>query len=90
MAAFPYYDTGAIAALKAQPIVVCPNRLGAVGQVLLVLAALPKRAAKRASVVLVAQPKPDHASRTNRALLEEQIGAERICEMPRLKGRRAK
>ncbi|MCX6896144.1 MAG: dethiobiotin synthase [Verrucomicrobia bacterium] len=79
-----------IAALDAQPIVICPNRLGAVGQVLLVLAALPKRAAKRASVVLVAQAKPDRASRTNRALLAEKIGAERIYEMPWLKGRRAK
>jgi len=79
-----------IAALNAQPIVVCPNRLGAVGQVLLVLAALPKRAAKRAGVVLVAQPKPDRASRTNRALLAEKIGAERIYEMPWLDGRRHK
>lgn len=77
-----------IAALDAQPIIVCPNRLGAVGQVLLVLAALPKRAAKRARVVLVAQPKPDRASRTNRALLAEKIGAERIYELPWLKGRR--
>ena len=79
-----------IAALKAQPIVVCPNRLGAVGQVLLVLAALPKRTAKRAGVVLVAPPKPDRASRTNRALLAEKIGAGHIWEMPWLNLRHRK
>jgi hypothetical protein len=53
-----------------------------VGQVLLVLAALPKRAAARARVVLVVPPKPDRASRTNRELLAEKIGAGRIWEMP--------
>lgn len=79
-----------IATLGAQPIIVCPNRLGAVGQVLLVLAALPKRAAKLAAVVLVAQPKPDRASRTNKALLAEKISTERIWEMPWLNLRRRK
>lgn len=71
-----------IAALDAWPVIVCPNKLGAVNQVLLVLAALPKKSATRANVVLVAQAKPDRASRTNQALLAEKIGAKRICEMP--------
>ena len=79
-----------IAALGAQPIVVCPNRLGAVGQVLLVLAALPKKIAARAGVVLVAQPNPDRASHPNKTLLAEKIGAERIWNMPRLNGRKSK
>ena len=79
-----------IAALDAWPIVVCPNRLGAVGQGLLILAALPKKFASRASIVLVNQAKPDRASRMNKALLAEKIGAARIYEMPWLKGRRAK
>lgn len=78
-----------ILALDAQPIIVCPNRLGAVGQALLVLEALPKRAAARARVVLVAPPKADRASRTNAALLEENIGAGRIYAMPWFKGRKA-
>ena len=78
-----------LVALNAQPIVVCPNRLGAVGQVLLVLAALPKKFAARAGVVLVTQPKPDTASRTNAELLAEKIGAQRIWHMPWLKARKA-
>ena len=73
-----------IVALDAQPIIVCPNRLGAVGQVLLVLAALPEKFSSRAGVVLAKQAKPDRASRTNRSLLAEKIGAARIYEMPRL------
>jgi dethiobiotin synthetase len=76
-----------LVALDAQPIIVCPNRLGAVGQVLLVLAALPEKFAARAGVVLVKQAKPDRASRTNKKLLAEKIGAARIYELPWL-GRR--
>jgi dethiobiotin synthetase len=77
-----------IVALNASPIIVCPNRLGAVNQVLLTLAALPKKFVKQANVVLVAQRKRDLASRTNKALLAEKIGAEKICEMPWLDRRR--
>jgi dethiobiotin synthetase len=79
-----------LVALDAQPIIVCPNRLGTVGQVLLVLAALPKDFAARAGVVLVKQAKPDRASRTNKKLLAEKIGAARIYELPWLKSRKAK
>ena len=42
-----------LVALRAMPMVVCPNRLGAVNQVLLTLAALPRSAAGRARVVLM-------------------------------------
>jgi dethiobiotin synthetase len=73
-----------IVALDASPLIVCANKLGAVNQVLLVLGALPKKFAARSIVVLVAQEKPDEASRSNRALLEGKIGAGRIYEMPRL------
>lgn len=71
-----------LVALDAAPIVVCPNRLGAVGQTLLVLAALPKKFAARAGVVLVTQRKPDRASRTNKKLLAGKIGDARIYELP--------
>jgi dethiobiotin synthetase len=60
-----------IRALQATPIVVCPNRLGAVNQTLLVLEALPRSAARRAHVVLVPQGRPDVAARSNAALLLE-------------------
>jgi len=74
-----------LVALDASPIIVCPNHLGAVGQVLLVLAALPKKFAAHAGIVLVNQAKPDRASRTNKKLLAGKIGAERIYELPWLR-----
>jgi dethiobiotin synthetase len=76
---------GLIVAMRAQPVVVCPNRLGAIGQCRLVLAALPHRVAHRAQVVLVSTPGPDPASRTNPRLLAEWFGRERIHVLPRLK-----
>jgi dethiobiotin synthetase len=71
-----------IQALRATPIIVCPNQLGAVNQVRLVLEALPRATAGKARVVLVNQAKPDAASRTNLALLREFIAANRIRVMP--------
>ena len=76
-----------IAALRATPIVVCPNRLGAVNQVLLTLAALPRSASCRARVVLMSPSKPDAATNTNAGLLAEFFDAKRIFELPWL-GRR--
>jgi dethiobiotin synthetase len=72
-------------ALGATPIVVCPNRLGAVNQALLSLAALPPAIARNAPVVLVAQARPGAAARNNAALLGEKIGRVRIHEFPRLR-----
>lgn len=60
-----------LGALRATPVVVIPNRLGAVNQARLALAALPEPARRRVMVVLVEQRKPDAASRTNAALLAE-------------------
>ena len=76
-----------IAAWRATPIIVCPNRLGAVNQVLLILAALPPGAARRARVVLMSSPKPDVSAKTNAGLLAEFFDAERIFSLPWL-GRR--
>ena len=69
-----------IAALRATPIVVCPNRLGAVNQALLVLAALPP------AVGLVTPLHPDASVRSNAALLTEHIGRERVHRLPWLRG----
>ena len=76
-----------IAALRATPIVVCPNRLGAVNQVLLTLAALPRSASCRARVVLMSPSKPDASTNTNVSLLAEFLDAKRIFCLPRLGGR---
>ncbi len=71
--------------LKAIPIVVCPNRLGAINQSLLVLSALPRRAAKRAHIVLMAPPHADLATRTNWNLLTEFVDAKRVHLLPRFR-----
>ena len=72
-----------IRALRATPIVVCPNRLGAVNQALLVLEALPGDLATSAQVVLSAA-QTDAASVLNVRLLGELIGAKRVHELPRV------
>jgi dethiobiotin synthase len=76
-----------ITALRATPMVVCPNRLGAVNQVLLTLAALPRRASCRARVVLMSPAKPDASASTNVSLLAEFLDPKRIFYLPHF-GRR--
>jgi dethiobiotin synthetase len=71
-----------IAALRATPVVVCPNRLGAVNQVLLTLEALPKNLRAKTRVVLMSPPKPDAATNTNGKLLAEFLGAGKIFPWP--------
>jgi dethiobiotin synthetase len=71
-----------IQALKAAPVIVCPNKLGAVNQVRLVLAALPHSLAQQARVVLVTQAKPDLASRSNLALLKNFVEPARLRVLP--------
>ena len=76
-----------IAALRATAMIVCPNRLGAVNQVLLTLAALPRRESGRARVVLMSPPTPDASTTTNAGLLAEFFDAKRISVFPWLGGR---
>ena len=76
-----------IVALRATPIIVCPNRLGAVNQVLLSIHALPRRTAWHARVVLMSPPKPDSATGTNAGLLARFLGAGKIFQMPWLGSR---
>lgn len=71
--------------LRAVPVVVCPNRLGAINQVRLVLAALDTRASELAQVVLMEQAEPDDSAPGNIALLQELVGAGRIHPLPWLK-----
>jgi dethiobiotin synthase len=68
--------------LGVTPIIVSPNRLGAVNQVRLTLEALPPRLSARAQVVFFNAPKPDSATRTNAALLGEFIEPQRIHRLP--------
>lgn len=71
-----------IASLRAAPVVVCPNRLGAVNQVLLTLEALPPAARRKARVVLVSSPRPDASGKTNPVLLAEHFDGKRIFQLP--------
>jgi dethiobiotin synthetase len=68
-------------------MVVCPNRLGAVNQILLTLAALPRSASCRARVVLMSPSKPDASTAMNASLLAEFLDARRIFCLPWLGGR---
>ena len=70
-----------ILALRAIPIVVAPNRLGVVNQVLLTLEALPKGLRPNARIVLISQPKPDTAAETNATLLTDLTSA-KIFSLP--------
>ena len=77
------FDSGdLIAALGASPLIVAPNRLGAVNHILLTLEALPRSAAANARVVLMSPPKRDAAAATNAKLLAEFFDAKRIFTLP--------
>jgi len=69
-------------ALRATPILVCPNRLGAVNQVLLVFHSLPKACAKKLQIVLVSPRIPNAASRSNLKLLAEFIEPSHLHVLP--------
>ena len=76
-----------IKALGATPIIVCPNKLGAVNQVRLTLDALPQAAARQARIVLVNPARPDAASRTNFKLLKEFVDPDQLRILPWLGGK---
>lgn len=72
-----------LCALAATPLVVCPNRLGAVNQALLVLEALPRELARRARVIL-STFNADSSSPANLRLLREFLGPGRVQALPRI------
>jgi dethiobiotin synthetase len=71
-----------ISALRATPIIVAANKLGAVNHLLLTLAALPKNLRLKAQIVLMSPPKPDAASNSNAKLLAQFFPAEKIFTLP--------
>jgi dethiobiotin synthetase len=77
-----------IKALGATPIIVCPNKLGAVNQVRLTLGALPRVAARKAGIVLANPARLNAASRTNLKLLKEFVDPNRLRVLPWLGGKR--
>ena len=76
-----------ILALQATPLIVAPNRLGAVNHILLTLEALPEKFRRRAKLVLMSPPKPDAATATNARLLSEFFDARRMFTLLWLGGK---
>jgi len=72
-----------VMALPAIPILVAPNRLGAINQVLMTLASVPPLIRTRFRVVLVAPARESLATRTNPQAIEEFVGR-RVYRMPRI------
>lgn len=72
--------------LRAIPVVVVPNRLGAVNQARLVLEALPGRARAKAQVVFAAVRGAGAAARCNPSLLQEHFPKLPLTLLPRVAG----
>ena len=71
-----------ILALRATPIVVAQNKLGAVNQILLTLEALPENLRAGAKVILISPPKPDSATKSNAKLLGQFLDPVKIFPLP--------
>jgi dethiobiotin synthetase len=70
--------------LNATPLIVCPNQLGSINQIRLVLAALPNEFANRSRVVLIDPAKPGVVARTNAEILREIVGESRVIAFPQI------
>jgi dethiobiotin synthetase len=70
-----------ISALRAKPVIVAPNRLGAVNHVLLTLEALPGNLRPKTAVVLITPPEADSATASNAGLLEE-LSVRNVFRLP--------
>jgi dethiobiotin synthetase len=71
-----------ILALRATPLIVAPNKLGAVNHLLLTLEALPKKFRAEAKVILMSPAKPDSATASNPKLLAQFFPPEKIFTLP--------
>jgi len=69
-------------ALRAAPVIVAMNKLGAVNHLLLTLAALPKDFRAQAKVVLMSPPKPDAATASNAKLIAQFFPSKNILTLP--------
>ena len=71
-----------ITTLRATPMVVAQNKLGAVNHLLLTLEALPKNLRAQARILLMAQPKPEAAAASNARLLAQFFHGGKIFALP--------
>lgn len=70
-----------IVKLRAAPIVVAPNKLGVVNQILLTLEALPENFRRKTKIVLTSPEKPDSATTSNAKLLADFFDSKRILQL---------
>jgi dethiobiotin synthetase len=70
--------------LRAIPVLVAPDRLGAINQCLLAWEALPPGRREEAVVVLSAVARPDASVETNGSVLASRLGPGRLLRLPRL------
>jgi dethiobiotin synthetase len=68
--------------LGAIPVVVCPNRLGAINHSRLVFDAFSRRCSDSGRIVLMSSRKSDAASRSNVEFLRETFGRARVHVLP--------
>ena len=73
-----------IVALRATPVIVTQNRLGAINQSLLVMGAFTASLRPKAQLVLMQPPDRDVVTKTNADVLRERLGAGRVHLLPRL------
>jgi dethiobiotin synthetase len=71
-----------MSALRAIPVIVAPNKLGAVNHVRLTLEALPKQLRAKTKVVLVCPPEPDSATTSNAELLQSFLARGKLSNLP--------
>jgi len=71
-----------LVALRATPLVACPNRLGAINQSLVTLAALPPALSRQAKLVLMSPLREGSTSRSNDQYLREKLGPGRVHSVP--------
>jgi dethiobiotin synthetase len=68
--------------LHATPLIVAPNRLGAVNHVLLTREALPPHLRNQAKIILMSPPKADRATSTNSHVLAQWIPKRNLLQLP--------
>jgi len=71
-----------IVSLDATPVVVCPNKLGAINQVRLVMEALSQKAQRSARIALVRPKKRNRVTASNLAMIQEYFGRNPVVEIP--------
>jgi len=71
-----------IVKMCATPIVVAPNKLGVINQILLTLEALPENFQRKTKIILMSPKKSDAATKSNIKLLAEFFDPKRIFQLP--------